>query len=49
MIFQEHRENRNQVDPPKFKEAVELFKTELAGDSTMKPRSNQELSRFLAR
>jgi hypothetical protein len=28
-FLKEHRENRNNVDPPKFKEAVELFKTEL--------------------
>lgn len=38
-FLKEHRENRNHVDPPKFKEAVELFKTELESDSTIKPRS----------
>ena len=34
-----NNESRHQVATPVFKEAVELFKTELAGDSTMKPRS----------
>jgi hypothetical protein len=38
-FLKEHRENRNKVDPPKFSEAVELFKAELASDSTIKPRS----------
>ena len=33
------QENRDKVATPKFSEAVELFKTELASDSTMKPRS----------
>ena len=40
-FLKEHRENRNKVDPPKFKEAVELLKGELEGDSTMKPRSKE--------
>ena len=34
-----HNEARHQVVAPLFSEAVELFKTELAADSTMKPRS----------
>jgi integrase len=38
-FLKEHRENRNQVDAPKFSEAVELFKKDLADDSTMKLRS----------
>jgi len=33
------RENRDKVIAPKFSEALELFKTELTNDSTMKPRS----------
>ena len=33
------QENRDKVATPKFSEAVERFKTELASDSTMKPRS----------
>jgi hypothetical protein len=37
----EHRENRNKVDPPKFSKAVELFKTKLASDSTMKDSSKE--------
>ena len=40
-FLKEHRENRNKVDPPKFSEAVELFKTELASDSTMKDSSKE--------
>ena len=38
-FLKEHRENRNKVDAPTFKEAVELFKTELASDSTIKTSS----------
>jgi hypothetical protein len=34
-FLKEHRENRNQADPPKFSEAVEPFKAQLASDSTM--------------
>jgi len=40
-FLKEHRENRNKVDAPTFKEALELFKAELASDSTMKPRSKE--------
>ena len=38
-LLKEHRENRHNVDAPAFKEAVELFKAELASDSTIKARS----------
>jgi hypothetical protein len=38
-FLKEHRENRNKNDPPKFSEAVELFKAQLASDTTMEPRS----------
>ena len=38
-FLKEHRENRNKVDAPTFKEAVELFKAELASDSTIKTSS----------
>ena len=34
-----HNEARHNINAPLFKDAVELFKTELASDSTMKPRS----------
>jgi hypothetical protein len=40
-FLMEHRENRNKVDPPKFSKAVELFKTKLASDSTMKDSSKE--------
>jgi integrase len=36
-----HRENRNQVDPPKFCDAVEAFKQELEHDTVIKPRSKE--------
>ena len=39
--LKEHRENRNKVEPPKFSEAVDLFKAELASDSTMKASSKE--------
>ena len=38
-LMKNARENRDKVVTPKFSEAVELFKTELASDSNMKPRS----------
>jgi integrase len=40
-FLKEHRENRNKVDPPKFSEAVELFKRELEHDTTLKPQSKK--------
>ncbi len=40
-FLKEHRENRNKVEPPKFSEVVELFKQELANDTTIKPRSKE--------
>ena len=40
-FLKEHRENRNKFDPPKFCEAVDLFKAELASDSTMKASSKE--------
>jgi len=38
-LMKNKRENRDKVAAPKFSEALELFKTELANDATMKPRS----------
>ena len=38
-FLKKHRENRNKIDPPKFSEAVEIFKADLASDSTMKASS----------
>ena len=40
-FLKEHRENRNKVDPPKFSEAVELFKRELKNDTSIKPQSKK--------
>ena len=40
-FLKEHRENRNKVEPPEFSEVVELFKQELANDTTIKPRSKE--------
>jgi integrase len=40
-FLKEHRENRNRIDPPKFSEAVELFKREVEHDTTIKPQSKQ--------
>lgn len=40
-FLKEHRENRNRVDPPKFGEAVELFKRELESDTGIKPQSKR--------
>ena len=40
-FLKEHRENRNKVDPPKFSEAVELFKQELEHDMSLKPQSRK--------
>ena len=37
--MKEHRENIDKVDPPKFSEAVELFKREVEHDATLKPQS----------
>jgi integrase len=38
-FLKKHRENRNKIGPPKFSEAVEYFKSDLASDSTMKASS----------
>ncbi|MGP8239910.1 MAG: hypothetical protein ACLQVW_31455 [Limisphaerales bacterium] len=38
-FLKKHQETRTRVLAPKFSEAVELYKQELANDSTMKPRS----------
>jgi hypothetical protein len=38
-LLKEQREDRNKIDPPRFSEAVELFKTELASDRTIKASS----------
>ncbi len=40
-FLKENRENRNKVDPPKFSEAVELFKQELEHDTSIKPQSKK--------
>jgi len=40
-FLKENRENRNKVDPPKFSEAVELFKRELDNDTAIKPQSKK--------
>ena len=40
-FLKEHRENRNRVDPPKFSEAVEMFKQELEHDTGIKPQSRK--------
>jgi hypothetical protein len=40
-FLKENNESRHQVKAPLFKEAVELFKNELAHDATMKPRSKE--------
>ncbi len=40
-FLKEHRENRNRIDPPKFSEAVELFKRELEHDTAIKPQSKK--------
>jgi integrase len=40
-FLKDHRENRNKVDPPKFGEAVEDYKQELAADVNMKPGSRE--------
>ena len=37
----EQQENRNKADPPKFSEAVEMFKRELEGDTGIKPQSKR--------
>lgn len=36
-----HQESRNRIDPPKFREAEELFKSELESETGMKPDSKQ--------
>jgi len=40
-LQKEQRENSNRVEPPKFSEAVELFKQELEHDTTLKPQSKK--------
>jgi hypothetical protein len=40
-FLKQNRENRDRVEPPKFSEAVELFKKELEHDTTLKPQSKQ--------
>jgi integrase len=42
-MMKKGREIRGKVVAPKFSEAVELFKTELASDSTMKPHSKDRI------
>ena len=41
-LLKEHRENRDEADPPKFSEAVEIFKRELANDTTI----SRDIARF---
>ena len=36
-----HQERRSQVEPPQFSAAVDLFKQELANDTTIKPQSKK--------
>ncbi len=40
-LQKDQRENINKVDPPKFSEAVDIFKTELEHDTTLKPQSKK--------
>ncbi len=40
-LLKTERENSNKVNPPKFSEAVEVFKKELANDTTIKPQSKK--------
>jgi integrase len=40
-FIKQHQEARNQVDPPKFSQAVEIFKRELENDTGLKPQSKQ--------
>jgi hypothetical protein len=46
-FLKEHRENRNKVYPPKFREAVELFKQDLEHDTKLKPQSKKYRLRCL--
>lgn len=41
------QENRNQIDPPLFSQAVELFKIETENDTTIKERSKEYRQRCL--
>ena len=40
-FLKENRENRNKVDPPKFSEAVDLFKREIEHATNIKPQSKK--------
>jgi integrase len=40
-FVKKHQEARHQIKPPKFSEAVELFKQELANDTRIKPQSKK--------
>ena len=40
-LQKDQRENINKVDPPKFSEAVAMFKKELEHDTTLKPQSKK--------
>ena len=40
-LQKDQRENINKVDPPKFAEAVEMFKRDLEHDTTLKPQSKK--------
>jgi hypothetical protein len=40
-LQKDQRENSNKVEPPKFSEAVEMFKLELEHDTTLKPQSKK--------
>jgi integrase len=40
-LQKDQRENSNKVEPPKFSEAVELFKRELEHDTAIKPQSKK--------
>ena len=46
-FLMEHQENSNKVDPPKFSEAVELYKRELDGETGIKRRSKEYRQRCL--
>ena len=40
-FVKEHQERRSHIDPPKFSEAVELFKRDLESNSRTKPRTKE--------
>jgi hypothetical protein len=40
-FLKEHQETKDEIIPPKFSDAVTLFKQELETDSTIKPRSKE--------